>query len=260
MEWNEETKRLLEERNANLIQLEPQKTKRRMIIPNIKTNEKLRQALDGADEWLEDAAYSIIEKNLMPHDVAHLSVKERQELIYVGLEQAKYLAERMDNGKAGLFMDAMNTIAKYGMTGRVNENGIVVYDVKWGNMVGRSDFEINPGNYMNEISPEDDEIFTALIKENQKQNGRLSMAIFRFLWNWEANVEKNFPGAVGKIVHGMREWTNKINNIQLESGYTKTNTTDIESFTDSIMEQSKELNKEYLLENMQNFAELVAGH
>ena len=260
MVWNEQTKRLLEERNENLIKLEPIKTERRRLIPNCKTNSKMREALDGADEWLKEAAYSIFDKNLMPNDVGHLSVKERQELIYIGLEQAKYLAERLGNGKAGLFMDAMNTLAKYGMNGKVNEKGFVVYDVKWGNGIGRRDDEINPINYMEEISPDDYEMYLALLKENQKQNGKLSMAVFRFGWNWEANVEKNFPGAVGKIVHGIRDWMNKINNTRLESWYTSTNTTDIESFTDSIMEQSKELNKECLLENMQNFAELVAGH
>ncbi|WP_042479314.1 hypothetical protein [Bacillus ndiopicus] len=62
------------------------------IIPNIQLNEKLMNSLKGLDDYVIDAAYSIINDNLLTHD-GTLSAHERAELISLGIEKAKYLSE-----------------------------------------------------------------------------------------------------------------------------------------------------------------------
>ena len=50
--------------------------------------------------------------------IGNLTQKEWQELISLGLEEAKYLAKNLDDSKAKCFIEAMETIAKYGMVCR----------------------------------------------------------------------------------------------------------------------------------------------
>ncbi|MDE7017180.1 MAG: hypothetical protein K2P65_06330 [Lachnospiraceae bacterium] len=130
---------LSDEEKAKLLQesLKPA-TRLHRIIGNVETNEKLEKSLQGAHMNTIEAAYSIIENNFLPHNVGELSEKERLALIAVGIEEAKYLAEKMDADKAGLFMDAMNTIAKYGANGEMDSQGNVAYDIRWGKVIGMS--------------------------------------------------------------------------------------------------------------------------
>lgn len=111
--------------------LEPAQ-KLHQIIPNIQTNQKLEASLQGADEKITNAAYSIIQNLFLPYQVENLSEKERQELIYVGLEEAAFLAERLNKNQADSFMEAMHTIAQYGINGRTDQQGRVTYDIRWG--------------------------------------------------------------------------------------------------------------------------------
>lgn len=184
------------------------------IIPNIRTNEKLEKSLQGADENTIEAAYTIIENNLLPHNIGGLSEEERLELIALGLEEAKFMAEKMDDDKAGLFMDAMNTIAKYGVGGETDSRGNVTYDIRWGAVIGMS------GDY--------------------KSEGAI-------LPNSSAKEKKEFA-----------DWQKKINQTKIESVYTNTDKSDIHSFISDILEQSRTLDKDFLLKKLQHFDAIIS--
>lgn len=187
------------------------------IIPNIQTNDKLEKSLQGADEDIVDAAYAIIKKNLLPHEVGNLTERERQELILAGVEEAKKLAEKMDADKAGLFMEAMETIAKYGMNGKKDSQGNVTYDIRWGAPVGAPDDYINSGELMKRIAPKQYERYSAMLEEGlaKKDTVLLAKAV-RFAIDWEVRAYRENPQPFEEEKQKQLDWKRKMDNTKLE--------------------------------------------
>ncbi len=226
------------------------------IIPNIQTNDKLGKSLKGADENVADAAYSIIENNLIPHNVGALTEEERQELILVGLEEAKYLAGSLENGKAGLFMEAMNTIAKYGINGQKDSEGNVTYDIRWGAMVGAPDDYISTGEMMRRIDPESYRTFSEMQTEGiEKDDNGLIMKAMKFFINWEQTAYRKNPTSFEEEKKKQVDWKKGVEAVKIKNTYGNTDRTDKASFIDSISKQNKVLDSEYLLRNLEKFFE-----
>ena len=225
------------------------------IIPNIQTNDKLEKSLQGADENIVDAAYSIIRSDLIPHNVGNLTEDERIELISVGLEKAKYLADRLEGDKAGIFMEAMNTIAKYGINGKTDIQGNVTYDIRWGAMLGAPDDYISRGELMQRVSPEEYKIYSSMRDEAiEKNDDRLALKAAKFAIDWEINSYKTNPQPFEEEKAKQVNWKKSVDNTKINSSYNDTDRSNMGTFVNSILQQNKVLNVEYLADNLQKFA------
>ena len=208
---------LSDEEKAKLLQesIKPLKTLH-PIIPNIQTNDKLLKSLQGADDAVVDAAYSIIQTNLLPHNVGTMTEEERQELILVGLEEAKYLADSLDEDKAGLFMEAMNTIAKYGINGSMDHEGNVSYDIRWGALVGAPDDYISTGEFMKKIAPKEYAQYSSMMAEAiQKKDDRLLMDAMRYFVNWESQAYRKNPKPFDDMRQEQVNWKKGVENTKI---------------------------------------------
>jgi len=140
----------------------------RLFIPNIQTNDKLVKGLEGTDESVVDAAYGIIRNYMLKSDAADMSERQRQDMIAFGMEEARYLAKNyMDEVHSSLFLDAMETIAKYGMNGTVSEDGRMVYSIEKGPLVGAPDNYVHANDIIKEKAPE-------LYRQQQELNRRIA--------------------------------------------------------------------------------------
>lgn len=223
------------------------------IIPNIKTNDMLERSLKGADQSIVDATYDIIGDSLLPHNVGNLTEEERRELIYIGLEEAKYLAQGLDADKAELFMEAMNTIAKYGLNGMMDEQGNVIYDIRQGAMVGAPDDYISSGELMKKIAPNQYEKYQEMMKE-----GRVLEAA-RFMIDWEINAYRYNSGAVKAVKEEQVRWKESVDNTVIESSYHGTDMSGLQAFIDSILKQNQTLNQDDLMNHLQQFTQAVTS-
>ncbi len=225
------------------------------IIPNIQTNDKLEKSLKGANENLVDAAYSIIYGDLIPHNVGELTEDERKELIFVGLEKAKFLAECLEYDKADSFMDAMNTIAKYGINGKTDEQGNITYDIRWGAMTGAPDDYISSGELMQRIAPKQYKTYLSMQNEAiEKNDERLALKAVKFAIDWEINTYRTNPKPFEDIKAEQVNWKKNVDNTKINSNYTNTNKLDMDCFIKSVLEQNKVLNADYLSNNLKEYA------
>lgn len=252
---NEQYKKELEERSARIKPYLKPARKLHRIIPNIKTNDKLEKSLKGADEQTSDAAYYVIYHNFLPHNIGDMTEEERQELISVGLEETKYLSERLDTAKAELFMDAMTTIAKYGMNGKTDADGNVTYDIRWGSVVGAPDDHISLGEMMQKLAPDQYQLYDSMMNEAIKKNDNsLLLKATKFAIEWEMNAFKANPKPFEAIKQEQLDWVNSMNNTQLKYDYANADRTDLPTFMESMMLQRNKLSYTYLFENLNAFA------
>lgn len=228
------------------------------IIPNIQTNSKLLKGLEGADKNIVDAAYSIIQKNLLPHNVNAMTEEERQALILVGLEEAKFLAEGLEKNRAGLFMEAMNTIARYGINGLMDGEGNVTYDIRWGAPLGAPDDYISTGEFMKKIAPKEYAQYSAMMEEAaQKNDDRLLMDAMKYFLDWESQAYRKNPKPFEDMKKEQLNWKNGIDSTKIADTYSRTDRTSLQSLINSILEQNQVLNHDYLLNNLQEFSKKV---
>lgn len=189
----------------------------RMVIPNIQTNEKLYNSLEGADENTVKAANGIIKNYFLPNNIGDMSEEERQEMIAFGMEEAKYIAENyLDEEHAGEFLSAMETIAKYGMNGTVDESGNVTYDIRKGPMVGAPDDYVNRMDILKSKAPD---LYQEINELNynivNRKSGEKYSAKFLELHKWAEKVLNASSGEDGKTnreaaVEGYTDWKEKI--------------------------------------------------
>ena len=233
---------------------------RHPIIPNIKTNDKLVKGLAGADKNVVDAAYSIIQNDLIPHNVGTMTEDERQELILVGLEKAKYLADGLDGDKAGLFMDAMNTIAKYGINGTLDSQGNVAYDIRWGALAGAPDDYINTNELMKKIAPEEYATYSSMMDEAiQKNDDHLMVNAMKYMIDWELQAYRKNPQSFENVKQEQVNWVKGVENTIIPDAYSRTDRSSLQSLTNSILEQNQVLDYDFLFRNLLEFADLLAG-
>ena len=252
---SEQYKKELEKRSARIEPYLKPARKRHYLIPNIKTNDKLEKSLKGADEQTSDAAYYVIYHNFLPHNIGDLTEEERQELISVGLEEAKYLSERLDADKSGLFMEAMTTIAKYGMNGKTDADGKVTYDIRQGSMVGAPDDYMSSWEMMQKIAPDQYQLYDSMMNEAlKKKDNALLLKAFKAAIEWEMNAYKTNPKPFEDVKKEQLDWVNSMNNTQLKYDYANADRTDLQTFMDSMMLQRNKLDYTYLFDNLNAFA------
>lgn len=231
----------------------------RMEIPNIQTNEKLYSSLEGADENAVKAANGIIKNYFLPSNVGDMSEEERQEMIAFGMEEAKYIAENyLDEDHAGEFLSAMETIAKYGMNGSVDENGNVTYDIKRGPLVGASDDYVNRMDVLKEKAPDlYDEINEFNYSIVNRKSGEKFSTKFLELHKRAEKVLNSTSNEEGKTnleaaAEEYTDWKEKIEDTKLPNTFSNIKYNDLQIFFDGLQNQSS-LSNSWMTESMNRF-------
>lgn len=231
----------------------------RMEIPNIQTNEKLYSSLEGADENAVKAANGIIKNYFLPSNVGEMSEQERQEMIAFGMEEAKYIAENyLDEDHAGEFLSAMETIAKYGTNGTVDENGNVTYDIKRGPLVGAPDDYVNRMDVLKEKAPDlYDEINEFNYSIVNRKSGEKFSTKFLELHQRAEKVLNSTSNEEGKTnleaaAEEYTDWKEKIEDTKLPNTFSNITYNDLQSFFDSLQNQSS-LSNSWMTESMNRF-------
>lgn len=234
----------------------------RLIIPNIQTNDKLYDSLENAPEHVVKAATGIIKNYLLPHDVSGMTEEQRRDRIAFGLEEAKYLAANyLDEQHAENFVDAMETIARYGINGVVSENGRVTYHIKKGPLVGAPDTYVSQNDILKEKAPE---LYAELQALNQRvsqgENGwgkeviDLQKRINQML---NSNSGTVFQGKqltyYEEAVYEYQSWKKNMNETKLPGTFADIKYTDMASFFESLNSQSS-LDENWLTEEQERFA------
>jgi len=243
---------------------------------NIITSRNLTESLDGADENVLRAVGDIIHRHLLNYNVSGMTEDERQSMIALGVEKAKYLAaNHFDANKAKQFLSAIDTIAKWGMNGKTDENGIVSFDIRKGPVVEGANqlHEVvksqNPELYKKWM----DTLYESQALKEKAKIGELKLENIRYKLKVLANnfidLQKQAikwyqsPDGSGKSPHQQwydeyNGWKNKMESTALPTAFSQSDVSNQEAFFDSIMNQnesSNTLDSDYLKEDLQKFIE-----
>lgn len=262
LELTEEQKAERAEKQAlldqSIVQLE---NTHRLIIPNIQTNDKLYDSLENASEHVVKATTGIIKNYLLPHEVSGMTEEQRRDRIAFGLEEARYLAANfLDEQHAKGYIAAMETIAKYGMSGVVSKDGKVTYHIEKGPLVGAPDNYVNQNDILKEKAPE---LYDELHKLNQSiTNGETGWGK-KFI-ELQRRINQVLNSNSGTVSQGKqltiyeeaaekyKVWKKSINDIELPNIYSNVNYTDITVFFNSLSEQGS-LGEDWLAAAQERF-------
>lgn len=259
-EMNEEAIKKMEERNALLqevIQHPGQDLPRK--VGNIRTDLKLKESLEGMDQNTVKAVWSIIDTDLLPYDIGHMTEEERQELIALGMEKAKYLAKDMGD-HAPMFLEAMEEIAKYGMNGKTDETGHVAYHIEWGPPIGAPDDYISTSDLVQKLAPKAWETHLRMCqKARETKDARLARAASEYLFEQEELIYKHQKKEVLEVKSQYASWKTGIENTSLKKIYDNVDRTNEDSFFQSIAGQRKSLSVDYLRKNIGEFMFILSN-
>lgn len=252
---NEEAIRQMEERRAELAEfVEPGQDLWR-YVGNIRTDMKLQESLAGMDRSIVKAAFSIIETDLLPHDIGNMTEQQRQDLISFGMEKARYLAKDMGD-QGALFLEAMEEVAKYGMSGKADSSGKVTYNIQWGPPPGWPDDHVSIGELMQEISPEKWEMYQEMCRRAKETgDSGINLKIYWFFRNWEKWVYQNRRKEVNEITSRYSVWQKELSRITVKK-FDNVDQTDADSLLNSVVKQNTSLDSDFLQKNMEKFMKL----
>ena len=227
----------------------------RIVIPNYETNERLYSSLAGADDGVIRSTMGIISNYLMPGGASGLSEQERQDRAAFGLEAAKYLAENyLDESHAADFMSAMETVAKYGLSGSVSDGGKVIYNVQEGQvrMAGAPDSYVDMESW---LKANDTELYDQINELNQSiinhKDGENHSAKFIELYTKAAKKILDAPSDTKKD-SGYADWKESVEKTKLPDIFQNVKYDNFQSFLESLQNQSS-LSNSWLSENISRF-------
>lgn len=211
-----------------------------LIIPNIQTDTKLNNSLAAYGGEVNDTAYSIIQNNLLVSNVGDMSEKERQGMLSLGLEKARYLADNYMSGEDGaLFMEAMETIAKYAANGQKGQDGKMTYHIQQGPMNGASDDYVNGYDIMRRYDPVSYAKFNSMMQEGTR-TGDLTkqMEAARFGIGWTQNSHTEHPEWYKEQADIYKNWKGSMEKTVLDDTFSGAGRGAKESFRQSILERN----------------------
>lgn len=239
----------------------------RLVIPNIQTNARLYDSLEGASEEVIKTANGIIKNYLMPSNVAGMTREQRMDAITFGLEEARYLADNyLDQHHAQDFLSAMETIAKYGMSGEAAEDGRVTYHIEKGPLVGAPDDYVNESDILKDRAPD-------LYRELQDLNK--SIAKGETGWGKKfielhQRVRQKMDSYSGTVYQGKRltcreeasvkyqSWKKSIDETKIPATYRGVDYRDMDAFFNSLKFQGS-LGESWMAEARKRFAKWLEG-
>ena len=92
-----------------------------------------------------------------------------------------------------------------------------------------------------------------------KKDDRLVGDALKHLISWETESYRKNPEPFEEEKKKRAEWKEGVDNTKVENAYRNTDKTDIRSFTDSILGQSRFWDRDFLRQNLQEFADILAG-
>lgn len=234
----------------------------RIVIPNVQTNEKLYNSLEGADENTVKAANGIIGNYFLPHNVGDMSEEQRQDMIAFGMEEAKYLAANyLDKEKASDFLSAMETIAKYGVNGTKDKEGNMTYDIQKGYTVGST---VDTMDILKSKAPDlYDEVKNLNYNIINNPNGEKYGSKFLELVKRTQKVLDAPSGSGNKTnreeaEQKYKDWEKKTEETKLPEKFSGVSYDDLESFFTSLRKQSN-LSDSWLQASSERFSKWLAG-
>ncbi len=233
----------------------------RIVIPNYETNEQLYNSLAGAEDNVISSTMGIISNYLMPGSASGLSEQERQDKVAFGLEAAKYLAENyLDESHAGDFMSAMETIAKYGLSGSVSDSGKVIYNVQEGQvrMSGAPDSYVDMESW---LRANDTDLYNQINELNQSiinhKDGESHAAKFIELYT-KAAKEILDASSDTKKDSDYADWKEAVEKTELPTSFQNVKYNNFQPFFESLRNQSS-LSNSWISENISRFMKWLAA-
>lgn len=237
----------------------------RLIIPHIQTNEKLYNSLENAPEHIVKASNGIIRNYLLPPNVSGMTEEQRKDAIALGLEEARYLAENyLDETHAQDYMSAMETIARFGINGKVSEDGSIAYHIKKGPLAGAPDDYVTESDILKENFPE---LYNELRELNQ--------CIAKGDTGWGSKfidlhnrIRHKLSGYSGTVSQGKQltyyetaaseyiSWKTATEDTKLPESYNNINYSNINSFFNSLKSQGS-LDEGWLAEAQKRFEKWI---
>ncbi|MDE7132221.1 MAG: hypothetical protein K2O65_10540 [Lachnospiraceae bacterium] len=254
---NDEAIKQMEEKAAKLAEFVKPAQELWLRIPNIRTDVKFQESLKGMDNNIAQAAFSIIKTDLLPHDIGNMTEQQRQDLISFGMEKARYLAEKMGD-KGALFLEAMEEVAKYGMSGKADSSGKVTYDIQWGPPPGWPDDHVSTSELMQEISPEKWKTYQDMCRQAERTgDSELNMKASRYFWDWEKWVYQYRRKEVNEIKSRYTAWQKELSKITVKK-FDNIDRTDTDSLLNSVIGQNTALDSDFLQKNMDRFVAVLS--
>lgn len=247
-----------EEREALLQSMLKPATKLHRLIPNIHTNAKLEKSLQNMGEEVKDAAYNIISSDFLAQDTSGKTETERFGQISLGMEKAQYLAQNYMNEEEGvLFLDAMETIAKYGINGTMSSDGKMDYQILWGPMVGASDDVVSNREVMKSFDSDSYAYYQGLLeKAAVTGDANKDLDAMRYEMSWFQNASREHPEWFQAKAQEYTEWKQQINNTSVPEIFKDADKTNSDGFMNSLLEQNQQqglFQESVLRDNIEGF-------
>lgn len=249
---NEEAIRQMEEKAARLADCVKPGQELKRWIGNIRTDLKLQESLEGMNKNIVRSAFSIIDTDLLPCNVGNMTEQQRQDLISFGMEKARYLAGQMGE-KGALFLEAMEEVARYGMTGQADSSGKVTYDIQWGPPPGWPDDHVSTSELMQEISPDQWKKYQEMCRRAKETEGRgVNTEIYWFIRDWEKWAYQYRRKEVNEIKSRYMVWQQELSKVTVKN-FDNIDRTDTDSLLNSVIGQNTSLDSDFLQKNMEQF-------
>ena len=211
----------------------------RRIIGNIKTDNAISNLVKNASQEVQDATYSIIDKNLIPTNLSGLTEEERLSMISLGMEQASYIAENyMDEETAKEYMATMETIARYGMNGEMDGDGKVTYNIQKGSLVGEPLDYVSPSDVLRAADPDKFKRLEDGMKSGTREG---TEAFMNYLTSYIKNSSK-YSEAINNVTKERNDWLENIDSTIVNDTFKDSDKSSYENFNDSLNKILKENN------------------
>lgn len=230
-----------------------------LIIPHIQTNSKLQDSLEGASQQVRDATFTTISKNFLLRDVGDMTEEQRQAMISLGLEKARYIADNyLEGQQAKDYMDAMTTIAKFGVNGVKDESGKVTYAIEKGPLNSAPDDNVNMGDIIKEAYPDEWEANRAkrLAAIESKDYDAL-IAAFKEYDNLVKHVFTNQNHLVQDKISDYGEWKKMIENTTIPNHFSNLDKTSLSNFIENIKTANTALSNDFLTNDLKQFQKFL---
>ncbi|MFJ7735726.1 hypothetical protein ACIQ2D_05215 [Lysinibacillus sp. NPDC097287] len=230
-----------------------------LIIPHIQTNSKLQDSLEGASQQVRDATFTTISKNFLLRDVGDMTEEQRQAMISLGLEKARYIADNYLEGQQAIdYMDAMTTIAKFAVNGVKNEDEKYTFAIEKGPLNSAPDDNVNMGDIIKEAYPEEWEANRAKRQAAlESKDYDALIAAFKEYDNLAKNVYKNQPHLVQQKISNYAEWKKMIENTTIPNHFSNLDKTSLSNFIENIKTANTSLSNDFLANDLKQFQKFL---
>lgn len=233
-----------------------------LIIPHIQTNSKLQDSLEGASQQVRDATFTTISKNFLSRDVGDMTEEQRQAMISLGLEKARFIADNyLEGQQAKDYMEAMTTIAKFGVNGVRDESGKVTYDIEKGPLNGAPDDNVNMSDILKEAFPDQWEANRAKrLAAIESKDYEALKAAFKEYNDLVKNVYTNQNHLVQEKIGDYGEWKKMIENTTIPDYFTNLDKTSLSNFMENIKTANTTLSNSFLANDLKQFQNFLTRH